>query len=153
MKNEQSRHLGSTADSETLLELVVQSAPTGIVMADANGQVVLANRKAEELFGYREAEWSDLKVEDLIPESFRDTHRKNRTQFVNAPETRQMGVGRDLFALRKDGSEFAVEIGLSPIETPRGSMVVASIIDITERKEAEQARARLSREAELQAEI
>lgn len=149
----QKKNPETNADADALLELVVQAAPTGIVMADAEGRIMLANQRAEELFGYQGKEWDSLTVEDLIPQSARQAHQHYRSAYAEDRTPRSMGVGRDLFALRKDGTEFAVEVGLSPITSPRGQMVVASIIDITERKEAERERARLSRETELNAEV
>ena len=98
----------------------------------------MANLQAERLFGYARDELLGQSVEALIPERFRQHHPKLRAAFSTNPVSRPMGAGRDLFALRKDGSEFPVEIGLNPIETDEGLMVLAAIVDITDRKRKEE---------------
>ncbi len=129
-------------------QLVVESAPNGIVVADQIGNVVMVNRTAEELFGYSRAEFLRLKVEDLIPRRVRDQHRKNRETFQRSPETRNMGAGRDLYAMRKNGEEFPVEIGLTPLPEKDGMLILSSIVDITERKLASEERLRYSKQLE-----
>lgn len=129
--------VGPGAEVEALLGLVVESAPNGIIVVDCDGGIVHANRKAQQLLGYNRAELEELSVEDLIPERLREGHHRHREKYDENPEPRAMGAGRDLFARRKDGSEFPVEIGLTPMVTPSGQMTVASIIDISARKEAE----------------
>jgi PAS domain S-box-containing protein len=131
----------------------IQAAPNGMLMVDGQGKVALMNAKIVELFGYKADELIGQPVELLIPERARDAHAGMRKQFMVAPQTRNMGEGRDLFGRRKDGSEFPVEIGLNPLATNEGLMVLASVIDITNRKKAESAMRERMRVAEFTAEI
>ncbi|MEK7321931.1 MAG: PAS domain S-box protein [Pseudomonadota bacterium] len=124
---------------ENLFRATVESAPTAMVMIDKGGSIVIVNAETEKLFGYSRSELLGRHVEELIPERFRMAHPQMRTRFFAAPEARRMGIGRDLFGLRKDGSEFPVEIGLNPIETEEGLFVLSAIVDITERKRLETA--------------
>ncbi len=130
---------------EERFRLVVESVPNSIVIVDGDGRILLVNAQTERLFGYRRDELIGRSVETLMPERYRGAHLGHRALFMGHPSARPMGAGRDLFGLRKDGSEFPVEIGLNPIETGQGSMVFASIVDITERKGAEIEIVRLSR--------
>lgn len=123
--------------AERKFRLVVESAPYAMVMANRDGCIVLVNAEAEKLFGYSRQELLGQPVELLVPKRFRDKHPDQRAGFFAVPMARAMGVGRDLHGLRKDGSEFPVEIGLNPIETEEGLMVLSAVVDITERKEAE----------------
>lgn len=123
-----------------LFRLVVESAPNAFVMVDPGGVISLVNPQAEQLFGYRREELLGHPVELLVPERHRAQHIGQRSSFFAAPSKRAMGVGRDLYGLRKDGSEVPVEIGLTPIEMPEGLYVLAAIIDISERKRAERER-------------
>lgn len=127
----------SSADANSLLSVVLESAPTGLIAANQKGEIVLANRRAEELFGCETGELAGLRVEDLMPKRFQNQHVQMREGFAEKPEPRLMGEGRDLFAKRRCGEEFPVEIGLTPISTPHEKMVVASIVDISQRKKAE----------------
>lgn len=120
--------------AEDRFRLVVDSAPNAMVLVNPQGKITLINRQTEQLFGYTREELIGQALEILIPERFRKTHPNYRNQFYEKPKTRSMGAGRELFALTKDGKEVPVEIGLNPIETPEGNMVLASIIDISERK-------------------
>ena len=122
---------------EERFRLVVESAPNAIILVNPEGNITLINTQTEELFGYQRDELIGNKLELLIPNKFREGHPHLRKSFLSAPSVRAMGVGRELFALRKDGTEFPVEIGLNPIETDEGMIVLASIIDITERKKHE----------------
>ncbi len=117
----------------------VEAAPNGIIMADCRGRIVLANQRARELFGYSEEEIESLSIENLMPERFRGGHVAYRDRYHATPETRPMGIGRDLFAQRKDGTEFPVEIGLTPVEIDGERLTLGMIADITERKKAEKA--------------
>ncbi len=123
--------------------LAVEAAPNAMIMVDAAGRIALANLQAEQLFGYRRDELIGQPVEILVPERFRTGHPGDRYGFVADPRTRAMGTGRDLYAVRRDGTEVAVEIGLNPIKTEAGLFVLAAVVDITERKRAEQERVRL----------
>ncbi len=116
---------------------IVESAPNGIIVVDQSGKIVLTNEKARSLFGYSKDEFLNLTIEDLVPKQARGHHSHYRASFHRNPETRVMGSGRDLSAVRKDGSEFPVEIGLNPLSVPGQELVLSSIVDITKRKEAE----------------
>jgi PAS domain S-box-containing protein len=125
------------------LDLVLEALPVGILMVDGGGDVTLVNAQAERILGYGRQELAGRPVEILLPERLRGRHLDDRRGFLLNPVPRMMGAGRDLFALRKDGREVPVEIGLSPVKTPQGVFVLASIIDISERKAAEAGRDRL----------
>lgn len=125
-------------NSGALFAQLIKAAPSAIVMIDRAGSIVLANLQAEKLFGYSENEILGQQIEILIPARFRHSHHGYRDSFFSNPISRSMGAGRDLFGCRKDGSEVSIEIGLTPIDSPEGAFVLASIIDITERKRAEE---------------
>ena len=116
---------------------VVEAAPNAMIMVNQEGQITLANQQAEKTFGYSREELLGQSVEMLVPEQVRSGHRGFRHDYLCDPQARPMGAGRELFGRRKDGSEVPVEIGLSPIHTSKGLLVLASIVDITERKLAE----------------
>jgi PAS domain S-box-containing protein len=134
---------GSAAEHSAQLSLVLEALPVGILMVDASGIITLVNAMGEHILGYPRAELAGQPVEILLPERLRVRHGNDRAGFLANPMPRAMGAGRDLFALRKDGHEIPVEIGLSPVRTPYGTFVLASIIDISERKAAEATRHRL----------
>ncbi|MHB9037278.1 MAG: PP2C family protein-serine/threonine phosphatase [Armatimonadota bacterium] len=113
---------------------LLESAPDGIVIVDAEGRILLANAQAEKLFGYAEDELVDRLVEVLIPKRFRETHIEDRAAYAAAPRTRAMGVGLELYGQRRDGTDFPVEISLSPVQTKEGLLTMAIIRDITEYK-------------------
>jgi|CXWL01.1.fsa_nt_gi PAS domain S-box-containing protein len=117
---------------------VVESAPNGMLLANQDGVMTLVNAQIERYFGYDRQELIGQPVEVLIPERFRSQHPGQRTGFFHKPTVRAMGVNRELFGRSKDGSEFPLEIGLNPIKTPEGLQVLASIVDITARKQAEE---------------
>ncbi|MDE2430471.1 MAG: PAS domain S-box protein [Burkholderiales bacterium] len=117
---------------------VVESAPNAMVMINRAGRIEMVNTQAERLFGYTRTEMLGKLVEILVPDRFSHAHPEKRNQFFDDPQARPMGAGRDLFGRRKDGSEFPVEIGLNPIETEDGMMVLSSIVDISERKRLEE---------------
>ncbi len=118
--------------------LAFESAPNAMIMVDEEGRIVLANTQTEKLFGYTRTELVGSSIDKLVPERFRSGHPGHRRSFFAEPHSRAMGAGRDLFGLRKDGTEVPVEIGLNPIKTQEGSFVLAAVVDITERKRAEQ---------------
>ncbi|PYI98146.1 MAG: hypothetical protein DME98_05565 [Verrucomicrobia bacterium] len=136
-------YIGSCIDiterksSEEQFRLVLDAAPNAMIMVDSAGVINFANASAATVFGYSFSELIGCQIEMLIPERFRAQHPGYRKHFVSQPSSRAMGVGRDLFGRRKDGTEFPVEVGLSPIHTAEGLFVLASLIDITARKEAE----------------
>ena len=118
--------------------LAVEASPAALVLVDRGGRISFVNAKTEQLFGYRRRELDGRLVEILVPARFRDGHPAQREAFFGAPRARPMGAGRDLHGVRQDGSEFPVEIGLTPIETEEGAFVLVSIVDITERKRTEE---------------
>jgi PAS domain S-box-containing protein len=122
--------------AEDKFRMVVESAPNGILVIDADGRIVLVNSQTERMFGYARDELLGAPVETLLPERFREAHPAHRRQFFADPKARRMGAGRDLFGRRKDGSEVPVEIGLNPIETADGMLTLSSIVDISARKAA-----------------
>jgi two-component system sensor kinase FixL len=136
-------YVGSCIDITELKEaqdrfrLVVEASPNGILLFDAQGQIVLVNARAEKLFGYEPQEMIGQAVDLLVPERFRGESQAHRTGFHAAAATRLMGAGRELVARRKDGTEFPAEIGSNLIESPQGPLVLSSIIDISDRKQAE----------------
>ncbi len=123
--------------AEEKFRLVVEASPSGIVLVDREGRIVLVNSHVEKLFGYRRDELVGKLVDILVPERFASQHPKHRGEFLAAPTARAMGAGRELFGRRKDGTEFPVEIGLNPIQTPDGMLVLAAVVDISARKLAE----------------
>lgn len=124
--------------SEEHFRIVVEASPSGILMVDKEGLITMVNTQTEQLFGYSRGELVGQPLELLIPARYRHTHPDHRGAFFNHPSSRAMGAGRDLYGRRKDGSEVPVEIGLRPIETAEGFQVLASIIDITQRKRREE---------------
>lgn len=137
--------------AEERFRLVVESAPSAMVLVDDSGAIILVNRQTEQLFGYRRDELLGQPVELLVPERFRARHPAYRREFFLHPETRPMGAGRDLRGRRRDGVEFPVEIGLTPIAYDDGWVILSSIVDITERQEAEdQARRQMTELAHAQ---
>ena len=123
--------------AEERFRLVVEAAPTAMIMVNKEGRITLINKRVETLFGYKRDELIDQPIEILVPERFRSGHEAFRHGYLCDPQARPMGAGRELFGLRKDGSEVPVEIGLNPIHTSKGLLVLASIVDISERKQAE----------------
>src|SRR3989449_815021 len=123
--------------AEEKFRLVIDAAPNAMIMVDSAGVISFANAPAATVFGYSLSELIGRDIETLIPERFRDRHVGYRKGFLSQPSSRAMGAGRDLFGRRKDGSEFPVEVGLSPIHTTEGLFILASVIDITARKRAE----------------
>jgi PAS domain S-box-containing protein len=117
---------------------VFEAAPNAMVMINAAGTIEMVNAQAERLFGYPREEMLGQPIEMLVPSRFRVHHPELRGGFFADPRSRLMGAGRDLFARRKDGSECPVEIGLNPIATEEGSMVLSAVVDISDRKQKEE---------------
>lgn len=122
---------------ETRFHDLLESMPDGIVMANPAGYIVVANSQAERLFGYEQGELPGRQVELLLPERFRGSHVGHRSHYFALPRKRSMGVGLELFGLRKNGSEFPVEISLSPLTAEETPLVMSAIRDISDRKRAE----------------
>src|SRR5213082_1687491 len=136
-------YIGSCIDiterkrTEEQFRLVLDAVPNAMIMVDSAGIINFASASTATVFGYSLSELIGSNIETLIPERFRDRHGGYRKGFHSQPSSRAMGTGRDLFGRRKDGSEFPVEVGLNPIRTEQGLFVLASVIDITARKQAE----------------
>ncbi len=119
-------------ESESTARAYLESASQAVLGADESGRLVLANAMAEEIFGYSREELLGKTVETLLPERFRTQHTTHRAAYFSEPRRRPMGVGLELFARRKDGSAFPVDVSLSHIDTPKGRVALAFVSDITE---------------------
>lgn len=128
------RDITDRKQSEERLHQVIEAAPNGLMMVDQKGVIVLCNAEIESLFGYQRKELLGKCIEDLIPEKYRLKHHQYRNDYFIRPEKSRVGVDRELTGLRKDGTEFPIEIGLNPVSTREGQFVLASILDITERQ-------------------
>ena len=131
--------LASKTMTEVLLSSdLLEALPDAIVAVDREGTIVQANSQTQELFGYDRDELIGQKVELLVPESYRREHHQHRQNFAETPKTRRMGANIDLYGRRRDGSEFPVEISLSPVSTENGMFVLSAIRDISARKRMEE---------------
>jgi PAS domain S-box-containing protein len=123
--------------AEEMFRLAVEACPSGMVMIDHDGEIVMVNTEIERQFGYAREELIGQSISVLVPERFRAQHHRHRLHFAAKPESRRMGAGRDLFGRRKDGTEFPVEVGLNPIHAEERLLVLGVIVDISQRKHME----------------
>ena len=132
---EANRDVSLRKRTETNLRRILESAPDAMVVVDHDGRITFVNEQTEMTFGYERGELIGQLVEQLVPESLRGTHQSLRTKYLADPKVRPIGTALELSARRKDGTEFPVEIRLSPLETDEGTLVSAAIRDVAERKE------------------
>jgi PAS domain S-box-containing protein len=132
-----------------LFRVALEAAPTGMIMVDARGAIVLVNAQIERLFQYERNQLIGKNIELLVPERFRGQHPKYRGGFFAESTARPMGAGRDLFGLRADGSEVPIEIGLNPLSIDDAQFVLCSVVDITERRRLDEALRAQLREREV----
>jgi PAS domain S-box-containing protein len=132
------REVEQRKQAEERFRLLVETAPTGILICDSQGRITEANAQLQRMFGYSREELIGQPVEMLIPEQHRGTHVGHRTTYVNSPQARPMGLGMDLHGRRKDGTTFPVEISLAPLATREGVLISGTVVDISERKKLEQ---------------
>ncbi len=133
-----SRQAAEISAQEAKFRGFLESAPDAMVIADANGRILIVNAETENLFRYHREELMGQAVEILVPQRFRDVHPSHRADYSVHPRARSMGAGLELYGLRRDGTEFPVEISLSPIENPDGILVASAIRDVTEQKNTQQ---------------
>lgn len=130
---------GQTDFTQIALANLFAVAPIAIFVTDTQGVIRNANPRAMELFGYTHSEFVGRRIEELVPERFRASHPSHRENYSAHPRTRPMGAAMNLFALRKDGSEFPVDIMLKPLQSPSGLIVLSFLRDVTEQKAAQEA--------------
>src|SRR5215471_17615798 len=125
--------------AETLLSpSILEAIPDALAAVNQQGVIIEVNSQTEALFGYRRDELIGQSVDMLVPERQRQQHHQHRESYYSGPKIRRMGAGLDLFGRRRDGSEFPVEISLSPVETAEGMLVLSAIRDVSDRKRIEQ---------------
>src|SRR5690554_3705820 len=125
-------------DAQVSLRHVVESAPIALAIVDGEGRIAYVNSRLNELFGYGPDELLGQQVEVLIPQPYRDVHVQHRRGYMHEPHVRSMGIGMDLVGRRKNGTDFPIEVGLSPFHVGDESYVIATITDISKRKQVEE---------------
>lgn len=138
MRHEIKEKEANLRSNENEVRQIIEASPYGIVMVSREGRILLVNRMMESMFGYTREELVGKSIEHLVPERFRSQHAQNREAYGLSPHTRFMGEGRELWALRKDRTEFPVDIGLSFVPSPSGITIIAAIVDISQRKKDEE---------------
>lgn len=131
------REIAERTRAEESFRRTIEASPSGMIVIDQTGQIQMVNARTEQLFGYERAQLVGQPVEMLIPKALRERHVAERDRYFENPVARQMGEGRELLGRRRDSSTFPVEIGLSPIRAPGGTIVLSTIVDITSRRIAE----------------
>ena len=135
--------------AEELFELATEASPNGVILINDHGQIILVNSRIEKVFGYTRDELIGKPVEILLPERFGTSYENDRADFFIAPEAPAMGAHAQLFARRKDGSEVPVEIGVNPVQTPQGLIILANVVDVSARLAAEEVARRSREQVEL----
>ncbi len=138
--------------TETMFHDLLEAAPDAMIIAAADGRILLANAQTDKMFGYRREDLIGMEVKMLIPAPLREAHERHRVKFFASPKVRRMGVGLELRGLRCDGTEFPIEVSLSPLRTDRGVLVSAAMRDITEQLAIQSSLADAYAEAEVFAE-
>jgi PAS domain S-box-containing protein len=146
------RDVSARTRAEAKFRALLESAPDAMVIVNQAGEIVLVNAQTERMFGYSRRELLGQPVEVLVPSKYRRSHVGHRTGYARAAHARPMGADLELYGVRKDGTELPVEISLSPLETEEGTLVASAIRDITDRRLAEQERAKLLHERAAHAE-
>jgi PAS domain S-box-containing protein len=139
--------------ADTSFRMLLEAAPDAMVVTDNRGLITLVNSQTERLFGFTRDELIGESVDRLVPARFRAQHPAHRQHYFHSPRPRPMGVGLSLSGSRKDGTEFPVEISLSPVETEEGALVIAAIRDISERMKLEEVRAEIAERTRAESEM